>query len=288
MKKISALLASVMLLAVITACGDKNNDTQGAAPTAAATTAASASPKAEEKGKLADIKKAGKIVMGTSADYAPYEFHKLIEGKDMIVGFDIEIAKAIAADMGVTLEIKDMGFDGLLPALAAGNVDFVMSGMTPTEERKKNVDFSKVYYTAEQIVLVRTEDKDKFKTIDDLKKANVGVQTASIQEGLAKEQLEGAKLKSIGKIPDLVLELKNKKIDALIMEKPVATGYTSKHTDVVISGLSLNAEDAGSAAAVKKGNPELVAQIDKTLERLINEKAIEQFVTEAYNLQGEQ
>lgn len=288
MKKISALLASVMLLAVISACGDKNNDTQGAAATAAATTAVSASPKAEEKGKLADIKKAGKIVMGTSADYAPYEFHKPIEGKDMIVGFDIEIAKAIAADMGVTLEIKDMGFDGLLPALAAGNVDFVMSGMTPTEERKKNVDFSKVYYTAEQIVLVRADDKDKFKTIDDLKKASVGVQTASIQEGLAKEQLTGAKLKSIGKIPDLVLELKNKKIDALIMEKPVATGYTSKHPDVVISGLSLNADEAGSAAAVKKGNPELVAQIDKTLERLIKEKTIDQFVTEAYNLQGEQ
>ncbi|MBR5866998.1 MAG: transporter substrate-binding domain-containing protein, partial [Spirochaetaceae bacterium] len=94
------------------------------------------------------IKANGKIILGTSADYPPYEFHALIDGKDTIVGFDISIAEEIAKDLGVQLEIKDMNFDGLLAALVSGNVDFVISGMTPTEERKQNVDFSDIYYEA--------------------------------------------------------------------------------------------------------------------------------------------
>ncbi len=75
--------------------------------------------------------------MATSADYPPYEFHKVVNGKDEIVGFDIEIAKEIAKQLGVELEIKDIKFDGLLAALQGGTVDMVISGMTPTEERKK-------------------------------------------------------------------------------------------------------------------------------------------------------
>jgi arginine/lysine/histidine transporter system substrate-binding protein len=292
MKKISMLLAAVLLLTVLAACGEKNktsdDKTQGAAPSAAATaaasTAASPSPKADAADKLAEIKKAGTIVMGTSADYAPYEFHKNIDGKDTIVGFDVEIAKTIAADLGVKLDIKDIGFDGLLAALNTGKVDFVISGMTPNEERLKSVDFSKIYYNAEQVIVVRTADKDKFTSMDDLKKVTVGVQTASIQEDLAKEQLEGAKIKAIGKITDLALELKNKKVDAVIMESPVANGYVNKNKDLTISTVKPKAEEAGSAIAIKKGNDTLTAEINKTLDRLINDKSIDKLVDEAFQL----
>lgn len=292
MKKLTTLLAAVTLLASITACGAKNqedNTKQGAAPSVAATAtvAATASPAASATGKLADIKKDGKLVIGTSADYAPYEFHKNIDGKDTIVGFDIEIARAIATDLGVKLEVKDIGFEGLLAALEAGKVDFVISGMTPNAEREKIVDFSKVYYLAEQIILVRAEDKDKFKSMDDLKKASVGVQTASIQEDIAKEQLQGASIKSLGKITDMVMQLKGKKVDALIMESPVASGYVKKNPDLVISSVKPKADQAGSAIAVKKGNKEFVDQINKTLERLMNDKTLDKLVTEASALSAE-
>lgn len=290
MKKLSMLLAAIMLLAVIAACGEKNKESdtkQGASPSAAATVAATAAPSASpaaSEGKLADIKKAGVIVMGTSADYAPYEFHKNIDGKDTIVGFDVEIAKKIAADLGVKLEIKDMGFDGLLAALTAGKVDFVISGMTPNEDRLKSVDFSKVYYNAEQVILVRTDNKDKFKSMDDLNKATIGVQTASIQEDLAKEQLPGATLKAIGKITDLALQLKNKKVDAVIMEAPVANGYVKKNSDLVISSVKPKAEEAGSAIAIKKGEAALTAAVNKTLEKLMADKTIDKLVDEAFQL----
>lgn len=116
MKKIFSLVLAMFMMLSLVGCNKNQNTT------------------VDELGK---IKKAGKIVLGTSADYPPYEFHKVIDGKDEIVGFDIEIAKQIAKDLGVELEIKDMKFDGLLAALQAGKIDFIVSGMTPTEERKR-------------------------------------------------------------------------------------------------------------------------------------------------------
>lgn len=117
-----------------------------------------------------------KLVLGTSADYAPYEFHKEIDGKDTIVGFDIDIAKAIAEDLGVELEIKDMSFDGLLEALVTGKIDFIIAGMTPTPERAENVDFSNIYYTAVNNILINKENMDKISSLEDLKGKKIGVQ----------------------------------------------------------------------------------------------------------------
>ena len=109
-------------------------------------------------------------------DYPPYEFHKLIDGKDEIVGFDIEIAKQVAADLGVKLEIVDMKFEGLLPALVTNDIDFIVAGMVADEERAKTVDFSVPYYAAEQRMVVRLADKDKYKDPEALVGLKVGAQ----------------------------------------------------------------------------------------------------------------
>lgn len=234
--------------------------------------------------KLEEIKAKGTIVLGTSADYPPYEFHKEINGKDTIVGFDIEVAQQIANDLGVKLVIKDMKFEGLLAALTTGNVDFVIASMTPTPDREKNVDFSTIYYTAVQGIIVRTNDVNKFTTIDSLQGQTIGVQKGTIQQELAEELFDINKIKGLGKISDLVLELKNNKIDALIVELPVANAYASKHTDLSLTNIQVGKVDGGSAVAVKKGNTELVDAINTTLERLRNEKLIDQYVTEANDL----
>ena len=100
----------------------------------------------EEKNDLETIKEKGKVVVGMSADYAPYEFHAMIDGKDKVVGFDVNLANEIAKDMGVKLEIKEMEFDPLIGALKAGQIDMIISGMNPDEKRKKQIDFSDIYY----------------------------------------------------------------------------------------------------------------------------------------------
>ncbi|MCZ8515958.1 transporter substrate-binding domain-containing protein [Paenibacillus filicis] len=278
MTKNKIIVMMFLCLALIVAgCGTKT------APQAQAPAAGGEQKPADtQKGtKLDQIKKVGKIVVGTSADYPPYEFHKEINKKDEIVGFDIEIAKALAKDLGVQLEIKDMKFDGLLAALDSGNVDFVISGMTPTPERQKSVDFTKIYYTAVQKVVVRAEDKDKIKSIDDLKGKKVGAQKGATQEKIVQEQMPQSELKAIFKISDLMLELKNKKVDALVVEQPVAGAYLSKNKDLVVSDIALKTEDSGSAIAVKKGSPELVDAMNKTLDKLMTDKTIDKLVTEA-------
>lgn len=230
---------------------------------------------------MSRVKKANKLVVGTSADYAPYEFHTLVDGKDTIVGFDIKIMEEIAKDLGVQLEVQDMQFDGLLIALNSDKVDVVIAGMTPNEERKKAVDFTNIYYYAKQGVMVRAEDKDKYKSIADLKGLKVGAQISTEQEKIVKEQMPEVNLVSLGKIPDLVMELKNKKIDAVVVELPVANGYVKNNADLVVSDVKVEEDTGGSAIALKKGNQDLLDAMNKTLDRLMKDGSIDKFVAEA-------
>ena len=184
---------------------------------------------------LEAIKSKGKLVVGTSADYPPYEFHKEIDGKDQIVGFDIEIAKQFAKDLGVELEIKDMAFDGLLVALQADKVDMIFAGMTPTDERKQNADFSDIYYTATHRFIVRSGDETAITSMEDLKGKKIGVQKGSIQEDIAKDNFDAENIKSLDKVTDLVLDLKNNKVDAILAELPVAEINVQKNTGIAIA-----------------------------------------------------
>ena len=242
--------------------------------------------------RLDSIKKAGKLILGTSADYPPYEFHTQVDGKDTIVGFDIALAREVAKDLGVQLEIKDMDFDGLLAALASGNVDMVISGMTPTDERKQNVDFTDIYYFAEHGVLIRKADETKYgAAVESLKDAMIGAQRGAIQVALAKTRIKGVaedkkdqphpQVKELGKLPDLVMELKNSKVEAVVAELPVAKAYLGANGDLMLATYTFRDDDGGSAVAAKKGETSLTAEINKTIVRLQAEGAIDRFVTEA-------
>lgn len=237
--------------------------------------------------KLEEIKESGELVIGTSADYPPYEFHIVKDGKDEIVGFDIAIAKEIAKDLGVELVIEDMGFDGLLPALKSDKIDIIIAGMTPTEERKESVDFSKVYYTAVQKALISTDNVDTLKTVDDLTGKKIGVQKATIQEELAKEQIKDANIEALTSIADLILQLKSNKIDAIIAEGPVADAYASNLEGIEVANIKFETGDSGSAIAMNKGNEDLVESINKTLDKLMENNKIEEFVFEAIKLSEE-
>ncbi|MGL4986049.1 MAG: transporter substrate-binding domain-containing protein [Treponemataceae bacterium] len=245
--------------------------------------------------KVAQIKQRGKIILGTSADYPPFEFHLLVDGKDTIVGFDIEIAKEIAKDLGVELEIKDMGFDGLLAALISNNVDMIISGMTPTAERKKNVDFSDIYYTATHGAIIRRDDEQKYaNSSDSLKNVIIGAQKGSIQVEIAKKQVKNVsekalknthkQIKELGTISDLIMSLKGKKIEAIIAEIPVAEPFVQKNPDLMITNFRFEVPEDGSAIAIKKGNADLIDAINTTLRRLIAEGKINQFISNANEL----
>lgn len=233
------------------------------------------------KSAIEKIQDSGKIILGTCADYPPFEFHKQIDGKDEIVGFDIDIAKEIAKDLGVELEIKDMDFDGLLMALETENVDFVIAGMNPTDERKESVDFSKVYYDQDQGLLIRAEDKENYKTMEDLTGMKIGAQKGTTQEETVEINVKDPQLKALGKITDLVLELKNKKIDGVALALPVAEAYVEANPDLIISPYVDFGTEGGIAIALKKGNQELVDAVNITIDRLLKDNMIEKFIQDA-------
>ena len=230
-----------------------------------------------------DITEAGKLVIGTSADFPPYEFHKEIDGEDTIVGFDIAIGQAIAEELGVEVEIKDMDFDGLLAALSAGTIDVVMAGMNPTPEREESVDFTDIYYYAEQTVLVRAEDADKYTSVESLDGLSVAAQKGTIQESLVTEQIDGAKVVALAKIPDLVLQLKSGKVEAIAVESAVAESYAKANSDLVVGSFQFEVaeEEKGAAIAVKEDSDELIEKLNEILAKLIEEGKIDQFVVEA-------
>ncbi|MBC1434852.1 ABC transporter permease subunit [Listeria rocourtiae] len=236
---------------------------------------------AEKDTSLADIQKTGRLVVGLSADYPPYEFHKTIKGKDTIVGFDISIAKKIAKDMGVTLDIKEMDFDSLLPALKTNKIDMIISGMSPTPERLKEVDFSDPYMTVQQKVVIRKADEDKFKTTNDFQGATVGAQKQTTQEALAQDELTGAKVKSLSKVTTLMLELQQKKLDAVVLEGPVADAYISQYDDLMISDVQFVNGTKQTAIAMNKGTTSLQKRVNASLQEIKDKNLLKEYQEEA-------
>lgn len=239
----------------------------------------------ENVDSLAAIKEKGKLVVGLSADYAPYEFHILDEnGKDQIVGFDVKIAEEIAKDMGVELEIKDMQFGTLISAVPTGKIDLIISAMTPDAERREAVDFSDIYYVAEQGIVVRAEDKDKYKNFEDLTGLKVGAQMGTIQADLAKDNIKDVELQLLTGVNDLILGLKSGKMEALIVEVPVAEMIVKNNPELFLSEETIKDEEGGSAIAMKKDSPELAEQVNKSIKRILDEGLLDDFIIEANEL----
>lgn len=234
---------------------------------------------------LEKIQKNGKLVVGMSADYAPYEFHYMDEnGKDVIGGFDVDIANEIANKIGVNLVIQEMDFDALVSALPAGKVDLVISGMNPTEERAKVVDFSEVYYNSKHGILVRAEDADKYQTFADLEGAKVGVQLGSTQEKIAKTEIPNVNLQQLSNINNLILELKAGKVDAIVMEKPVAEMAVKSNPELAVGKPIYEEQTGGNAVGIAKNNPQLLAKVNEVITELNESGKMDEYIEKANEL----
>ncbi|HPJ00594.1 MAG TPA: transporter substrate-binding domain-containing protein [Enterococcus sp.] len=277
MKKIIGLTSIVIGLFALAACGGGE-------------TAGSSSSKASEAtNQLEEIKEAGVLKVGTSADFAPFEFHAMIDGKDTIVGADIDMVNALAKELGIPkVEFSDMEFNAVLAALEQGQVDIAVSGISATEERKKSIDFTMNYFLPEQKVIVHKDNLDKYKEVSDLSGKKVGAQKGSIQESIVKDQLPDSQIVSVPKVPSLVLELKQGSIDALVAESAVAESYVGQNDDIAIADVALEtAEDEAYAIALPKGSTELQDALNEALQKLIDDGEIAEFVQKNTDLANE-
>ena len=267
-KVVATALLGIMTMGLV-GCGSSDNS----------------SSEGNKKDLLDTIQEKGKVVVGMSADYAPYEFHYIDEnGKDVIGGFDVDIANEIADALGVELVIQEMDFDALVAALPAGKVDLVISGMNPTEERAKVVDFSEVYYNSQHGILVRAEDVDKYKTFADLEGAKVGAQLGSTQEQIAKNEIPNADLQLLANVNNLILELKSGKVDAIIMEKPVAQMAVKSNPELAVGEPTYEEESGGNAVGIAKGNEKLLAKVNEVIKELNETGKMDEYIVKANEL----
>lgn len=243
------------------------------------TTACGGGDSAQTTGGTGDAGETGgeTLVMATSADYPPYEFVETSGGSEEIVGFDIDIARYITDQLGYELEINNIDFNGLIPALQAGRADFVMAGMTPTEERQENVDFSAIYYDAKQTIVSSADVA--IASPADLSGKTVGVQLGSIQEGLAKDLAETTPdmtLMPLNRINEIIQELKSGRIDAAIIEDTVANGFLASNPD--LEAVVIPEEGpVGSAVAFPKDS-ELVDDFNAVLEEMKADGTMEELI----------
>lgn len=262
MKKFFGMLTVLFALATLGACGSSNTNAQG-----------------QEKDQLAAIKKSGVLKVATSADYAPFEFHTMVDGKDKIVGSDIDLAKAIAKELGVKAEVSDMNFNTVLASLKEGKADLAISAISATDERKQQFDFTDNYYNPPQVVIINKKNKEIYRNANDLKDKNVGAQKGSIQEELVKTQLKGAKLVTIDKVPNMIVEVNQGSLAATVVEKTIAESYIAQNPDLMIADISLEpAPDEAFAIALPKESSQLQKELNQIIKKLNDEGKIEEFI----------
>ena len=273
-KQILALSMAALMAAALTACSSKPAET--AAPETTQAPPAEAAP--ETEGETAEASEeatggaeaaGGTLVMATNAEFPPYEYY---EDGD-IVGIDVEIAKAIAAKLGMELQIEDMAFDAIIPAVTSGKADFGAAGMTVTEERQRSVEFTDTYANSNQVAIVK-EDSD-ITGSDALAGKIIGVQLGTTGDALATE-IKDATVERYNKGLEAVQSLTQGKIDAVVIDQATAEAFVKKTEGIKILEEKMSEEEY--AIAIKKGNMELVEKMNEAIKELKEEGKIDEIV----------
>ena len=238
-KKIMSMILVLVCMFALCACGSKKE----AASDAAFETVTS-----------------GVLTMATNAYFPPYEYY---EG-DKIVGIDAEIAAAVADKLGLTLKIEDMEFDSIITAVSAGKADMGLAGMTVTDERKKNVNFSSTYATGVQVVIV-TEDSP-IASIDDLQGKKIGVQLATTGDIYCCDDFGTDNVEEYNKGNDAVMALLAGKVDAVVIDNEPAKSYVAANEGLKILDTEYVTEEY--AAALNKDNTALLDAVNGALAEL--------------------
>lgn len=288
-KNVLALTMAALMAASLTACGGGAGETKaGEAETdkAAQTTADNGAEAAEDSAaettadknaaQTEGDKTGGTLVMATNAEFPPYEYHD----NSQIVGIDVDIAQAIADELGMKLEVEDVAFDSIIPEITSGKADMGMAGITITDERKMSVDFSDTYAKASQKVIVT--DDSSIASPDDLKGKIVGVQLGTTGDLYVSDlEADGTTVERYNKGFEAVQALSQGKIDAVVIDGEPAKTFVDQTKGLKILDQSFTDEEY--AIAVKKGNTELLDKVNGALKTLKENGTLDQIVAKYIN-----
>lgn len=208
-----------------------------------------------------DIEASGKLVVATNATFPPYEY---IEDDGSYAGIDIDIIKAVGEYLGLEVEIMNIEFDAIITSVSTGKADLGIAGMTVTEDRLKNVDFSDTYATGKQVII--TASDSGIKGVADLADKKVGVQTGTTGDIYASDDDTIGEVVQYDSGTEAVLALSQGKINAVIIDNEPAKKYIEKYDNLVIIDEEYTYEEY--AMCIAKGNTELTAKINEALDAL--------------------
>lgn len=248
-KKVLSLLLVTACVFSMAACGSKEKEA--------------------DKSDSGDAAKKETLIMATNAEFPPYEYH---EG-DKVVGIDADIAAAVAEELGMELKIEDMAFDSIITAVNSGKADIGAAGMTVTEDRLENVDFTDTYATATQVIIVKEDSA--IAGPDDLTGKKIGVQLGTTGD-LYADDIEDAEVERYNKGFEAVQAVQQGKIDAVVIDGEPAKEFVKEAEGLKILDEAFTEEEY--AIAVKKGNDELKENINKALATLKDSGKLDEIV----------
>ena len=280
-KTLALAMSALMLLAMLTGCGSSKKDD---APAADSNTETQEPAADTTSSKLDQIKANGKLLVGTEAQYAPYEFKDFDAN---FAGCDMWLAQQIADSLGVELEVVDMSFDGIIPAVKSGQVDIGIAAFTKTPERAEEIDFSDLYETSAQFLVVKTGNADVYSTKEALAGQKVGAQKGTIQSQLIQSALPDSELFELEKYPALALEVQNGNIVGLVVDQAVGESLiATSNGGLEVANFEFTAEEAsfGKAAVIAKGNEDLVAAVNEVINKVTADGSYQKAYDEAVEL----
>ena len=280
-KLMSLALGAMMMLSLLTGCGSKTEDSAPADSTPAEETPAESAAAAS---LLEKVKTSGKLVVGTEAQYAPYEFKDL---NASFAGCDMWLAQPIADHLGVELEVVDMSFDGIIPAVKSGQVDLGIAAFTKTPERAEEIDFSDLYEKSAQLLIVKAGNADLYSTKESLAGQKVGAQKGTIQSQLIQTALPDSELFELEKYPALALEVQNGNIAGLVVDQAVGESLiATSNGGLEVSNFAFTSEEAafGKAVVAAKGSEDLLAEVNTVINQVVNDGSYLKAYDEAVEL----
>lgn len=289
MKKLLAIILALTMILALAACGQTTQAPAAEAPAteAPAVEAPAAEPQEEAATTspvLAKILSDGKLVVGTEAQYAPYEFKDL---NAEFAGCDIFLAEKIAEKLGVELEIVDMAFDGIIPAVQAGQVDLGIAAFTNTPERAQVIDFSDIYEVSLQYLVVAAENVETYSTKEALAGMKLGAQKGTIQSNLIVSVFPESELFELDKYPELALEVQNGNIAGLVVDAAVGDSLVANSNGALaVSAYEFTKEEAsfGKSVVIQKGNEDLVAIVNEVIAEVLADGSYQAAYDEAVAL----
>lgn len=291
-RKLMAMAVCTAMIAAMTGCGSTaepatESTVSTEAKTVEATTEEAAATAATTKSgyPIGDSVQAiidkGVLVVGTDSAYAPFAFVDTTSDSSDPVGIDIEIAKAIADEIGVDIQLEPMQFKALLSSLTAGMVDICIDGITPTDERKEVADFSDSYIECQDRMMIQADRAEELSTLEDFYGKKIAANSGSIQEKFTQDFITDADIFSSPNLPTSVMELKAGNVDGIVVERSVGQQYLEAYPELTYSDAVMEGSYAKTyAVAMNKGCEDLQTVINGVVDKLVEEGKIEEWLTQ--------